>query len=262
MAPKGKKVAANPAAAPKKSSTPSNPLIQKKPRNFGIGNDIQPKRDLSRFVKWPKYVRLQRQKAILKMRLKVPPSINQFSRVLDKNTAVQALKLLGKYRPETKAQKKERLTAVAQATADGKKVEKSGKKPLFVKYGINHVTALVENKKAQLVLISNDVDPIEIVVWLPALCRKMGVPYAIIKGKARLGTLVHKKTATAVAICDVREEDKAELASLVKAVKANYNDKVDEIRKTWGGGVMGIKSQQKTLKKAKAAGVPLQQVQA
>lgn len=41
--------------------------------------------------------------------------------------------------------------------------------------------------------IPNDVDPIELVVFLPALCRKMGVPYAIVKGKARLGTVVHKK---------------------------------------------------------------------
>jgi large subunit ribosomal protein L7Ae len=46
---------------------------------------------------------------------------------------------------------------------------------------------LVENKKAQLVVIARDVDPIELVVFLPVLCQKMGVPYCIIKGKARLG---------------------------------------------------------------------------
>jgi hypothetical protein len=37
----------------------------------------------------------------------------------------------------------------------------------------------VENKKAQLVVIAHDVDPIELVVFLPALCRKMGVLYFI-----------------------------------------------------------------------------------
>jgi large subunit ribosomal protein L7Ae len=31
-----------------------NPLFEKRTRNFGIGQNIQPKRDLSRFVKWPK----------------------------------------------------------------------------------------------------------------------------------------------------------------------------------------------------------------
>ena len=46
-----------------------------------VGQDIQPKRDLTRFVRWPKYVRLQRQKAVLQKRLKVPPMINQFSQV-------------------------------------------------------------------------------------------------------------------------------------------------------------------------------------
>ena len=81
----------------------------------------------------------------------------------------------------------------ATAVSEGKKKEDVSKKPFVVKYGLNHVVAMVENKKPSLVLIPNDVDPIELVVFLPALCRKMGVPYAIIKGKARLGTVVHKK---------------------------------------------------------------------
>lgn len=54
------------------------------------GQDIQPKRDLSRFVRWPKYVRLQRQKAILYQRLKVPPPINQFTQALDRQTGKKA----------------------------------------------------------------------------------------------------------------------------------------------------------------------------
>jgi large subunit ribosomal protein L7Ae len=59
--------------------------------------------------------------------------------------------------------------------------EPEKKKPLVVKFGLNHVTTLVESGKAQLVVIAHDVDPIELVVWLPALCRKMGVPYCIVK---------------------------------------------------------------------------------
>ena len=34
------------------------------------------------------------------------------------------------------------------------------------------MTTLVENKMAKLVVIAHDVDPIELVCWLPALCRK------------------------------------------------------------------------------------------
>ena len=40
-------------------------LLEKRPKNFGIRQDIQPKRDLSGFVKWPYYIRLQQQRAIL-----------------------------------------------------------------------------------------------------------------------------------------------------------------------------------------------------
>lgn len=55
------------------------------------------------------------------------------------------------------------------------------KKPVVVKYGINHITTLVEQRQASLVVIAHDVDPIELVVWLPALCRRMDVPYVIVK---------------------------------------------------------------------------------
>lgn len=224
-------------------------LFEKRPRNFSIGCDIQPKRDLTHFVKWPLYVRLQRQRSILKKRLKIPPAVNQFTRTLDKNTATQALRLLNKHQPESKVEKKMRLKAAAALEAEGKEVPAT-KKPVVVKYGLNHVTALVENKKAKLVLIAHDVDPIELVIWLPALCRKMDVPYAIIKSKSRLGTVVHKKTASCVALTEVLPEHKSDLASLVTAIKANYNDKAEEIRKQWGGGIMSAKSQAKMAKRA------------
>ncbi|KAA1067887.1 60S ribosomal protein L8B [Puccinia graminis f. sp. tritici] len=78
---------------------------------------------------------------------------------------------------------------------------------------------LIEAKKASLVVIADDVDPIELVIFIPALCQKMGVPYCIVKNKARLGTIVHKKTAAVVAFTDIQSEDKNELAKLVSAVK-------------------------------------------
>jgi len=254
MAPKGKKVAAFPQAKAGSSSkkTVKNPLLEKKPRNYGIGQDIQPGRNLSRMVRWPAYVRLQRQKKILNLRLKVPPSIAQFQHVLDRNTAAQAFKLLNKYRPETKAEKKERLTKEATAVAEGKKKEDVSKKPYTAKYGLNHVVGLIENKKASLVLIANDVDPIELVIFLPALCRKMGIPYAIVKGKARLGTVVHQKTAAVLALTEVRSEDKTELSKLVSAVKDGYLEKHQETIRHWGGGIMGAKANARMDKRRKA----------
>ncbi|CAG8598920.1 18558_t:CDS:2, partial [Dentiscutata erythropus] len=258
---KTKKVAPPPFTVKKKDGgkASKNPLFEKKPRNFGIGQDIQPKRDLTRFVKWPEYVILQRQRKVLNLRLKVPPAINQFTKVLDKPTATNAFKLLNKYRPETKIEKKDRVRAIAAAKAEGK--EYKTKKPCVVKYGINHVTALVEAKKAQLVLIAHDVDPIELVLWLPALCRKMQVPYAIIKSKSRLGTVVHKKTATALAIVDIRDEDKSALANLINGIKINYNDKYEEAKRHWGGGIMGAKSQAMMAKREKIAGKEIKKLE-
>lgn len=56
----------------------------------------------------------------------------------------------------------------------------------MLKFGLKHVTTLIEEQKASLVVIAHDVNPIELVVWLPALCRKMGIPYCIIKSKVSI----------------------------------------------------------------------------
>ncbi|XP_024017839.1 60S ribosomal protein L7a-2 [Morus notabilis] len=237
------------ASSKKKPEKVVNPLFEKRPKQFGIGGALPPKRDLHRFVKWPKTVQIQRKKRILKQRLKVPPALNQFTKTLDKNLATSLFKLLLKYRPEDKAEKKERLLKRAQAEAEGKTAE--AKKPIVVKYGLNHVTYLIEQNKAQLVVIAHDVDPIELVVWLPALCRKMEIPYCIVKGKSRLGSIVHKKTAAALCLTTVKNEDKLEFSKVLEAIKANFNDKYDEYRKKWGGGIMGSKSQAKTRAKEK-----------
>merc|ERR1712128_289035 len=114
--------------------------------------------------------------------------------------------LLHKYRPEDKQSKKERVQGEAEKKEAGAEDDK--KKPISIKFGINHITKLCEQKKAQLVCIAHDVDPIELVMWLPAVCRKMDIPYCIVKSKSRLGALVHQKTATALALTSVRSEDR------------------------------------------------------
>merc|ERR1739838_956774 len=105
----------------------ANPLFEKRPRNFRIGNNIQPKRNLTRLVRWPKYITFQRQKRILFSRIKVPPIIAQFSHTLDKNQTRVLFRLLEKSRP------------------------------FHLKYGLNHVTKLIEERKAKVVAIANNV---------------------------------------------------------------------------------------------------------
>ena len=86
-------------------------------KTFGIGGIPRAKADLSRFVNWPKYVKLQRQARVLQYRLKVPPAINQFTQTVDKATATELLRLANKYRPEDKAAKKQRLADQAAKKA-------------------------------------------------------------------------------------------------------------------------------------------------
>jgi large subunit ribosomal protein L7Ae len=271
MPPKTKKPAAKETTAPAKSAIakkavpakgPSKvvpaakkpePVVEKtsvwesKPRNFSVGGNIQPKRDLTRFTRWPKYVIMQRKKRVLQQRLTVPPVLNQFTKTLDANTAANLFKLLKEYKPEDKAAKKARLLKVADGSAQADKT-----KPIVVKHGINHVTKLIEDKKATLVVIAHDVDPIELVLYLPALCKKQDIPYCFVKGKARLGQLIGKKTATAVALTSVKEKDRQAFAQIVTVVRSQYNSKYDEMRRQWGKGTLGLKSKVALLKREKA----------
>merc|ERR1711966_492693 len=193
--------------------------VEAKKRTFAVGGDVlPPKRDLTRFVKWPKYIRLQRAKMTLLKRIKIPPAINQFQETFDKRQATQLFRLLNNLKPETKA----------NGGAAG------GKKPVMVKMGINHVPTLIEKKQAKLVVIAHDVDPVEIVVWLPALCKARGVPYCIVKSKARLGAVVNKKTATCLAITDVKKENEKDLDNMITVATANFNDVYDDAQRKWG----------------------------
>jgi len=101
------------------------------------------------------------------------------------------------------------------------------------------------------VVIAHDVDPIELVVWLPSLCKKLEVPYCIVKAKSRLGALVGKKTCSALCLVSVKKEDQNELQTLVSALKGNYNDRFEEFRKQWSAPRIGIKSRHKQQQKQK-----------
>jgi large subunit ribosomal protein L7Ae len=139
-----------------------------------------------------------------------------------------------KYRPETRAQKKQRLSDAA-ARNQTQEAENNGtqgtKKLYFLKFGVNHVATLAEARKAKLVVIAKDTMPPEAVAWIPIICRKRNVPYAIIHNQARLGTLVNKRTAAAVAFTEIRPEDMKEFNSLVAAIVAHHVEETNQERK-------------------------------
>merc|ERR1739838_1160592 len=166
---------------------------------------------------------MQRQKSLLMKRLKVPPPINQFNKnqALNSNQAKEVFALLHKYRPETKRGKLIRLKKQAAEQANDKTI--IAKRPMHLQQGINKVVTQVTQKKAKLVVISHDVDPIEIVMFLPALC-----------------------------LNDVDGADKVLLNKIIDSVKSQFNDRYDDIRKTWGGGALGRKAEALKAKNEKA----------
>ena len=225
-----------------------HPLSQPAPKNFNFGTDVRPRIVKSRFVKFPRYVQLQRQKRILMKRLKCPPAIAQFFDPLDRDTCNKLFKVLESYVPETRKQKKARLAEEAKKEGENKdkknkKEKKNGQKPITLKCGLSHVTYWVEQKRAKLVLIAADVDPIETVVFLPSLCKTMDVPYAIVPSKARLGKLANKKTCTSLALTDFKEHA-AELENFCKNFREKFQGPPLHSRKP-ERGIKAIQKEQK-----------------
>merc|ERR1712110_96203 len=185
---------------------------------------------------------MQRQKRILYQRLRVPPAVNQFTKTLQNNQSKNLWRLLAKYTPEAKKDKVARLRNAAQNKADGK--EADTKKPTFLKFGLNHVTSLVESGDAKLVVIAHDVDPIELVLRLPQLCRNKNVPYLIVKDKARLGRVCRQSTASCVAITEVEKADNHDLEQLIKVGRNDYLETASS-HNQYGAPVMGVKARHK-----------------
>lgn len=236
-----KTVAATKAAAPyKKPSAASNFVAR--PKNFGIGQDVPYSRDLSRFMRWPTFVTMQRKKRVLQRRLKVPPALNQFTKVLDRTSRNELLKLIKKYAPETRKARRARLQKVAEEKKQQPNKTVSTKAPLAVVTGLQEVTRAIEKKTARLVVIANNVDPVELVLWMPNLCRANKVPYAIVKDMARLGDAVGQKTSTCVAFVDVNAEDEAALKNLIRSVNARFLSRSDVLRRQWGGLQLSLRS--------------------
>merc|ERR1711862_698820 len=161
------------------------------------------------------------------------------TKTLNNNQSKNLWRLLAKYSPESKKDKIARLKSAAENKAQGKEVNTP--KPVVLKFGLNHVTTLVESGEAKLVVIAHDVDPIELVLWLPQLCRNKNVPYVIVKDKARLGRACRQSTATCVAFTTVRNEDKNDLEKLCSLGRNEFLES-GAAHNTYGAPVMGIKA--------------------
>ncbi|KAF9762626.1 60S ribosomal protein L7a [Nosema granulosis] len=158
--------------------------------------------------------------------IKIPPAVNQFKTVLPQDVAERVYTLFSKYKPENRKERYARLS---------KENPKEGPKPIITKQGIRHITRLIEGKKAKFVVVANDVEPLEVVLFIPSLCKKFNIPYAIVDSKKSLGGVVNIKQSCILALCDVSAEDKKEFDELVKISNDMFLDQYEHTIKLWGG---------------------------
>ncbi len=75
-----------------------------------------------------------------------------------------------------------------------------------VRVGTNEVTKSSERAEAKLVIMAEDVDPVEILAHVPMLCEEKRIPYLYVPKKQRLGQSVGlSKAAASVAVVEPGE---------------------------------------------------------
>jgi len=79
--------------------------------------------------------------------LAVPPSINQFKQVANKQLAQRIFKFFELYKPEESVAKQLRLKNEALLKSKGEKIPEVQKKPVL-HYGAQEVVKLIEQKKS------------------------------------------------------------------------------------------------------------------
>ncbi|KAF8948015.1 60S ribosomal protein L8B [Haplosporangium gracile] len=224
--------------------------------------------------------RALRPRQLLNNRRGIPPKLSHYIEFLNENVTHMLFRFANKCRPETRTdnklrrrakkaakaaetkKNKGRAKAVDSMTATAAYDEAANKAFCFLKYGMNHIVALAEKQLGQLIAISDDIEPLEVLIWLPALCRTNIVPYAVVKGSARLGTLVNKRSTTAVAFREIRKEEQLEFSQLVDAINAYYASVNQQpARSARMGTLLGFKARVKVVLRTTVAANRLQQHQ-
>jgi large subunit ribosomal protein L7Ae len=85
-----------------------------------------------------------------------------------------------------------------------------------VKKGVNEVTKAIEKGTAKLVAYAGDVNPPEIVMHLPLLCKEKGIPCVKVGGKEELGAAAGLTVST-VSVAIMQEGDAKDLVKQITA---------------------------------------------
>ena len=87
-----------------------------------------------------------------------------------------------------------------------------------VRIGTNEVTKSSERAEAKLVIMAEDVDPVEILAHIPMLCEEKRIPYVYVPKKQRLGQSVGlSKSAASIAVVEP-----GEAKGLLEELAASY----------------------------------------
>lgn len=156
------------------------------------------KKDLTRFVKWPTFMKIQRQRQLLYKKLKIPPVIHSFIRLPDRKLTKR---VMDTFFPEGDFRKilseksslgwidnpnqEKTLKSIPKAISKTNKINISEK---YIQHGLRKVVNSIRKGKALFVIISHDVNPIEIIIWLPFLCKKYKIPFSMVSNKKVLGS--------------------------------------------------------------------------
>jgi ribosomal protein eL8 len=85
--------------------------------------------------------------------------------------------------------------------------------------GTNEVTKMIEREQAALVVIAEDVEPVEVVAHLPVLCDEKKIPYAYVPLKDELGKSVGLPVSTSTAAIVKVGKAKSAVEDISKKVK-------------------------------------------
>ena len=108
------------------------------------------------------------------------------------------------------------MVEVKMAEVSKEKVEKAyeaievAKSTGKIKKGVNETTKAVERGVAKLAVIAKDVDPPEITMHFPALCKEKGVPLIEVPSKEELGAAVGLDVPTS-AVAVIQEGEAKQL---------------------------------------------------
>lgn len=88
-----------------------------------------------------------------------------------------------------------------------------------VRKGTNEATKAIERGLAKLVVIAEDVSPIEVVMHMPVLCNEKKVPVISVPSRQELGAAVGLEVSTAaIAVVD-EGKGKKQIEDIVKKIK-------------------------------------------